>query len=159
MEPTYMFTNQITIMKEIRGSIDHVIKRKDFILGEDVVRFECEVAEYLGVKHAIGLNSGSDAFRLALATIGIKKGDEVILPTLCFASDVEAVVLEGGTSVFVDIEPTTSNIDISLIQEKITDKTKAIIAVHMYGVPIDMDHLMEIAKVNGILMRMHVSGL
>lgn len=136
--------------KEMQQALELAIKRKDFVLGEDVRKFESEVASYLGVKHAIGLNSGTDAFRIALIAIGLKDGDEVITTPFCFASDAAAVKMEGGTPVFADIEPGTCNIDVEKIKEKITDRTKAILPAHMYGVPVDMDPLMDLARAYGI---------
>jgi hypothetical protein len=131
-------------------ALNKVIERKDFVLGEDVRAFEAEVAAYLGVKHAIGLNSGTDAFRIALATIDLQEGDEVITTPFCFASDAAAVVIEGGKPVFADIDLRTCNIDIERVAEKISQKTKAIIPAHMYGVPVDMDPLLTLAKEHGI---------
>jgi dTDP-4-amino-4,6-dideoxygalactose transaminase len=131
---------------EMQEALSIAIEREDFVLGEDVSAFESEAAAYLGVKHAIGLNSGTDAFRIALVAIGLQAGDEVITTPFCFASDAAAVVIEGGTPVFADIDPLTTNIDISCIKEAISEKTKAIIPAHMYGVPVDMDPLMELAR-------------
>jgi dTDP-4-amino-4,6-dideoxygalactose transaminase len=131
---------------EMKDALNKAIEREDFVLGEDVSAFESEAAAYLDVKHAIGLNSGTDAFRIALVAIGLQTGDEVITTPFCFVSDAAAVVIEGGTPVFADIEPLTTNIDISCIKEKISEKTKAILPAHMYGVPVDMDPLMELAK-------------
>lgn len=140
------------IQREIRKAIDTVIERRDFVGGKDVRLFEEEVAGYLGVKHAIGLNSGTDAFRIALATLNLEEGDEVILPTFCFASDAEAVVLEGGRPVFVDIEPKTLNVDLDKVEQEITKNTRAIIPAHMYGMPIEIDKLMKLARSNNIVV-------
>ena len=136
--------------REMKAALCRVIERKDFVLGEDVHIFESEVAAYLGVKNAIGLNSGTDAFRTALAAINIQKGDEVITTPFCFASDAAAIVVEGGTPVFADIDSCTCNIAIDRVAEKISKQTKAIIPAHMYGVPVDMDPLLEIAQEHGI---------
>jgi dTDP-4-amino-4,6-dideoxygalactose transaminase len=138
-------TDWDSISREMREALDRTIERKDFILGEDVRSFESEVAAYLGVSHAIGLNSGSDAFRLALIAIDLQAEDEVITTPFCFASDAAAVVIEGGKPVFVDIDPSTCNIDVTLIEQSITSRTRAIIPAHMYGVPVDMQPLMELA--------------
>jgi len=131
-------------------ALNRVIERKDFVLGEEVQAFQTEVAAYLGVKHAIGLNSGTDAFRIGLVTIDLQEGDEVITTPFCFASDTAAVVIEGGKPIFADIDPRTCNIDIDRVAEKISEKTKAIIPAHMYGVPVDMDPLLELAKEHDI---------
>jgi dTDP-4-amino-4,6-dideoxygalactose transaminase len=134
----------------MRQALNRAIERKDFVLGEDVKAFETEVAAYLGVKHAIGINSGSDAFRIALVAIGLREGEEVITTPFCFASDAAAVVIEKGKPVFADIDPRTCNINVDRISEKISEKTKAIIPAHMYGVPVDMDPLLKLAKEHGI---------
>ncbi len=141
-----------SMSREALESIRRVIEREDFILGEDVSKFEEEAAAYLGVKHAVALNSGTDAFRIALTVAGIGKGDEVILPAFCFISDAACVALEGATPVFVDIEPETCNIDLSRIEEKITERTRAIIPAHMYGMPIDMDPLMRIVSDHKLIL-------
>ena len=138
------------IFREIQQALNRAIERKDFILGEDVRSFESETAAYLGVRHAIGLNSGSDAFRIALVAIGLEEGDEVITTPFCFASDAAAVVIEGGKPVFVDIDPATCNIDVNRIPHCITVRTKAIIPVHLYGVPVDMDPLLELTRRHNI---------
>ena len=131
-------------------ALNRVIERKDFVLGEEVQAFQTEVAAYLGVKHAIGLNSGTDAFRIALVTIDLQEGDEVITTPFCFASDAAAVVIEGGKPIFADIDPRTCNIDIDRVAEKISKQTKAIIPAHMYGAPVDMAPLLELAKEHDI---------
>lgn len=138
------------LSREMQEALNRAIEREDFVLGEDVSAFESEVAAYLGVKHAIGLNSGTDAFRLALIAIGLQEGDEVITTPFCFASDAAAVVVEGGKPVFADIEPCTANIDIKAVREKVSEKTKAIIPAHMYGLPVDMDPFMELARKHDI---------
>lgn len=137
---------------EVLESIKRVIGCQDYILGEDVTKFEEEVAAYLRVRHAVALNSGTDAFRIALSVMGIGKGDEVILPAFCFISDAACVALEGGTPVFVDIEPETCNLDLSQIEEKITERTRGIIPAHMYGMPIDMDPLMRIVSKHNLVL-------
>lgn len=109
---------------EMQDALNRAIEREDFVLGEDVSAFESEAAAYLEVKHAIGLNSGTDAFRIALVTIGLQADDEVITTPFCFASDAAAVVLEGGTPVFADIDPLTTNIDINCIKERYHQKPK-----------------------------------
>jgi dTDP-4-amino-4,6-dideoxygalactose transaminase len=139
-------TNRKVISRETRNALNRVIERGDFILGEDVRLFESEAAAYLGVRHAIGLNSGSDAFRIALVAIGLQEDDEVITTPFCFASDAAAVVIEGGKPVFVDIDPATCNIDVSRIEQSITGRTKAVMPAHLYGVPVDMKPLMDLAR-------------
>jgi len=152
MSVTETVFDRQAMKEEIAAAVQRVIDREDFILGEDVARFEAEAAEYLGVKHAVGLNSGTDAFRISLAAIGIKPGDEVILPPFCFISDAAAVVLEGGTPVFADIDPGTCNLDVRRIEEKITPRTRAIIPAHMYGVPVDMDPLLALVRDRNLVL-------
>lgn len=135
-----------TIKKEIDQSIQNVINSSSFILGKYVEKFENEIAKYIGVKYAVGLNSGSDALTASLIALGISKGDEVIVPSSTYISTVEAVCIVGAKPVFVDIDLKTYNIDSKLIKQKITKKTKAIIPVHLYGLPSQMNEIMLIAK-------------
>jgi dTDP-4-amino-4,6-dideoxygalactose transaminase len=107
---------------------------------------EKEFAEYMGVKHSIGVNNCTAALHLALFALGIGKGDEVIVPDFTFPATAHAVLYVGATPVFVDIDAKTFNIDPKLIEEKITEKTKAILPVHVFGQCADMDPILEIAK-------------
>ena len=131
---------------DIRGAIDRVVGSRAFILGPDVAEFEKEMAAYLGVRHAVGCGSGSDALVLALKALGVGPGDEVITTTFSFFATAGSISRVGATPVFVDIDPVTYNIDVSKIEEKITDRTKAIIPVHLYGQMTPMASLMELAK-------------
>lgn len=114
--------------------------------GTYIEKFEKAFAKYLGVKHAITTTSGTTALHLALLTLGIGSGDEVIVPTLTMIASVNSICYVGAIPVLVDSEPETGNIDPKKIEEKITKKTKAIMPVHLYGHPADMDKIMEIAK-------------
>jgi len=134
------------IGEEITRAIQRVLKSGWFILGEEVERFEDEFSNYIGAKYAIGVNSGSDALLLALQALGIGKGDEVITVSHTFISTVDAIVRNGAKPVFVDITPDTYCIDVTKIEERITKRTKAIIPVHLYGHPADMQPIVEIAK-------------
>ena len=134
------------IKKEINGAIESVIKDSAFIGGFYVEKFEKEMAEYCGTKYALGLNSGTDALYLALWALGIKEGDEVITTPFTFFATAEVITRLGAKPVFVDINPNTFNIDENLIEEKITKKTKAIIPVHLFGLPANMGKILEIAK-------------
>ena len=115
-------------------------------IGKYIKEFEEKFSKYCNAKHGITTNSGTTALHLALISLDIGGGDEVILPTLTMVATADAVVYTGAKPVFVDSEPKTWNIDVKKIEEKINDKTKAIIPVHIYGHPVDMDAILEIAK-------------
>jgi dTDP-4-amino-4,6-dideoxygalactose transaminase len=139
-----------TIKPEIDTAISEVMESGHFILGPNVQLFEQEVAEYLGVKHAVGVASGTDALVLSLRALGIMPGDEVIVPAYTFFATAEAVLMIGARPVFVDIDPQTYCLDPQLIRERITPRTKAIIPVHLYGHPVDMSILEEIRSTSNI---------
>ena len=134
------------IKDEIKGPVEKVVTSGGFILGEDVKLFEQEFPDYCGVKHGVGVNSGTDALFLACLACGIGKGDEVIVMPYTHIATALGISMAGARPVFVDIEEKTYNIDVSKIEKAITKKTKAILPVHLYGHPVDMDPLMEIAK-------------
>jgi len=119
-------------------------------VGPFVPRFEEKLAGYLGVKNAVSIQNGTTAICMALRELGIKKGDEVIVPALTFVATVNPVVHLGGTPVFVDVDPSTWNIDHREIEKAVTKKTKAIIPVHLYGNPCCMDEIMKLAAKHGI---------
>jgi dTDP-4-amino-4,6-dideoxygalactose transaminase len=141
-----------SIWGELMAAIEDVLKKGQFIMGPNVKTFEQEAAEYFGVKHAVGLNSGTDALVLGCKAMGIGAGDEVITTPFTFFATGEAVSQFGAIPVFVDIDPKTFNMDVSQIEAKITPRTKAIIPVHLYGHAVDMDPLMEIAKKHNLLV-------
>ncbi len=114
--------------------------------GKYIHEFEQEFAKFIGVNYALSCSNGTVALHLALLAIGIKPGDEVIVPTLTFVATANAVMYCGATPVFVDSETETWNIDPHLIEQRITNKTKAIIVVHLYGHPANMDPIVELAK-------------
>jgi dTDP-4-amino-4,6-dideoxygalactose transaminase len=119
-------------------------------MGPDVIQFEQEVATYLGVKHAIAVNSGTDALVIGLRSIGIGAGDEVITTPFSFFATAESISSVGATPIFVDIDPQTFNIDPAKIKDKITLRTRAIMPVHLYGNPAAMNQIMEIAQEYGL---------
>ena len=139
-----------SIKKEIDEAVRMVIERGAFILGPGVEALESEIAAYLGVKYAIGVASGTDALQLALLACGIKPGDEVITTTFTFIATAESIAKCGARPVFVDIDPKTYNIEPSQIESKITNKTRAILPVHLYGQPAAMGHILELAGTHNL---------
>jgi dTDP-4-amino-4,6-dideoxygalactose transaminase len=136
----------LSIKREIDEEIQKVLDNCNFIMGEEVKKFEEEFANYCNAKYVIGTSNGTDALFLALKAIDIKPGDEVITVPNTFIATTEAVTMAGGKIKFVDIDPYTYNIDPTKIENAITNKTKAIIPIHLYGNPADMDPIIEIAK-------------
>lgn len=135
-----------SLKTEIQAAINSVLESGQFIMGPDVKLFEQEVSEYLGVKHAIAVNSGTDALVIGLRALGIGTGDEVITTPFSFFATAESISNVGAIPIFVDIDPQTFNIDYRKIVEKITPQTKAIMPVHLYGNPAAMAEIMEIAE-------------
>lgn len=135
-----------TIDVEIKEAIARVIENTSFILGREVELFEQEFASYIGARFAVGVGSGTEALHLALRALDISEGDEVITVPNSFIATALAVSYVGAKPVFVEIDPHTYNIDPSKIEEAITSKTRAIIPVHLYGHPADMDRITEIAR-------------
>jgi len=138
------------IRDEIDEAIQRVLDNTSFIGGSEVSSFEDAFAEYCGAKFAIGVSSGTEALRLALIACGVGEGDEVITSPSTFIATVEAIAGVGAKPVFVDVDEETNNIDPALIEAAITDRTKAIIPVHLYGYPVDMDPILDIARKHGL---------
>ena len=130
--------------------IEQVLDGMNLFLGENVYRLEEEFASYCGTRHAVGAGSGTDALHLALRAVGVGPGDEVITVSHTFFATAEAIVLAGGRPVFVDIDPETYTMDPSLIEGAITPRTKAIVPVHLYGHPVDMDPIISISRKYGL---------
>jgi dTDP-4-amino-4,6-dideoxygalactose transaminase len=139
-----------SIKEEMDEAVLGVLESGSFILGPNVTALEQEVAAYLGVKYAIGVASGTDALVIALRAAGVEPGDEVVVPAFSFFATAGTVMNVGAHPVFVDIQSDTYLIDTAAIEAVITSKTKAIIPVHLYGQPADMDEIMEIAKRHGL---------
>lgn len=139
-----------SIRQEIDQAIHEVLESGSFILGPRVAALEEAIASYLGVKHAIGVASGTDALVLTLRAYGIGQGDEVILPAYTFFATAEAVSQCGATPVFTDIDPRTYCLDSAQIETRITPRTKAVIPVHLYGHPVDMAPILELARLRGL---------
>lgn len=134
------------LKNDIEKRISEVLESGYYINGPYVKKFEKKVAEYLGVKHAIGVANGTDALVIVLKSLGIKEGDEVITTPFTFFATAEAISMVGAKPIFVDVKLTDFNIDENKIEEKITEKTKAIMPVHIFGTPVEMDKINEIAK-------------
>ncbi|NEU30302.1 DegT/DnrJ/EryC1/StrS family aminotransferase [bacterium LRH843] len=134
-----------TLKNDINKSLEEVMSSSHFILGDNVKLLERDVAFYSNVKHAIGVGNGSDALHLSLLACGVQEGDEVIVPSFTFFATAGAVARIGAKPVFVDIEPVTFNIDPAKIEAAVTNKTKAIIPVHLYGQTADMNPINKIA--------------
>ncbi len=149
--PMVDLKGQYEILKsEIDSAIIQALGETRFILGPNVQAFEQEAADYLGAKHAITCASGTDALHLALLAAGIKEGDEVITTAFTFIATAEAIRYIGASPVFVDIQADTLNIDPEKIKAAITDKTTAIIPVHIFGQAADMDEILAIAQQNNL---------
>jgi len=141
------FTEQYaTIKDKIEKDLHQVFEKGNFILGQEEKDFETEFAKYCDVPYAVGVNSGTDALYIALSSLNISVGDEVILPAFTFIATALCVSYTGAKPVFVDIEDETYNIDPKKIKDAMTDRTKAIIPVHLYGQPANMQEIRDIAK-------------
>ncbi len=136
----------LSIKNEVDEAISEVLLSSAFIGGKFVQKFEESFASYLGVKHCIGVGNGTDALYIALEALGIGEGDEVITVANSFIATSEAITRAGARVVFVDCNPKTYNIDVDQIEKKVTERTKAIIPVHLYGQPAEMDRILEIAR-------------
>lgn len=135
----------LSLKDEIDQSLADVLSKTHFIMGENVKAFEKEVADYFSCQHAISCANGTDALHLALLALGLGPGDEVITTPFTFIATAEAIAYVGATPVFVDIDPHTYNMDTSLIEAAITERTRALLPVHIFGMPIDMTIIRQIA--------------
>lgn len=141
-----------SIKSEINKSLFDVLKNGEFILGENVRKFENEFSRFCGTKYAVGVGNGTDALILALKACGIERGDEIITVANTFIATAEAITINGGKPVFVDICLDTYNIDANKIEKAITRKTKAIIVVHLFGQTADVDPILKIARKHKLLL-------
>jgi dTDP-4-amino-4,6-dideoxygalactose transaminase len=141
-----------SIREEIQEAFNNVVENSAFIGGSFLEKFESEFSEFCGTKYCIGVGNGTDAIFIALKMLGIGQGDEVITAANSFIATSEAISLTGAKTVFCDVSETTRNLNPDLIEGKITNKTRAIIPVHLYGQPSDMDKIVEIARKNKILI-------
>lgn len=139
-------TQYYGIKQEVDDAIARVLESTSFVLGKEVVAFEEDFAAYTGAPYAMAVNSGTSALHLALLAAGVGPGDEVITVPFTFVATVAAIGYTGARPVFVDIDPRTFTMDVTKIEAAITEKTKAIMPVHLYGHPADMDPILEIAR-------------
>ena len=146
-------TRQYELIKDkVEAAVLEQMKSGAYIGGKAVTDFENKFAEYVGAKYAIAVNSGTDALVISMKALGIGEGDEVITTPFTFFATAETIAMVGATPVFIDVCKDTYNIDPSKIEEKITDKTKAILPVHIFGQPADMDAINEIAKKHNLVV-------
>jgi len=141
-----LYKQYTSVKNEIDSAIEHIIKTSSYIGGEPVKDFERNFAEMLGVKHCIGVGNGTDAIYIVLKMSGIGKGDEVITVANSWISTSETIGQTGAKPVFIDIDPDYYTINVDLIEEKITDKTKAILPVHLFGQPAEIDKIKELCE-------------
>ncbi len=139
-----------SIRWEMDAAIQRVLDTTSFIMGPEVAAFERAFADYCGVPHAIGVSSGTDALHLALRACGVGRGDEVVTTPFTFIATIEAILMTGARPVFCDIHPATYNIDPAGIESVVTSRTRAILPVHLYGQPADMDAVNAVAARHGI---------
>src|SRR5579883_1788719 len=139
-----------SVRDEIIPAVTSVLDSGNYILGPEVAEFEKEFAAYCGVKHAVAVNSGTSALHLALLAAGVGPGDEVITVACTFVATVAAVVYSGAKPVLIDVNPVTYTMDPDRIEAAITPRTKAILPVHLYGHPADMDPILELARRRGL---------
>jgi dTDP-4-amino-4,6-dideoxygalactose transaminase len=141
-----------SIKAEVDAAIRRVLDTSAFILGREVEAFERAFAEYVGAGECVGVSNGTAAIQLALQACGVGAGDEVIVPANTFFATAEAVSTAGATPVFVDCDPATYNIDAGRIEEVITERTRAVIPVHLYGQPADLDAVFQVAGRHDLLV-------
>jgi dTDP-4-amino-4,6-dideoxygalactose transaminase len=141
-----------TIKDEVDSAMGLVVERADFILGREVTWFEEEFARYCEAEYAVGVDNGTSALELSLRALDVGPGDEVIVPANSFIASASAISFTGATPVFIDVNPASYNIDTQQIAQHITPRTKAILPVHLYGQPADMDPIMEMAERYGLFV-------
>jgi dTDP-4-amino-4,6-dideoxygalactose transaminase len=131
---------------EIRTAVERVLASQQFVLGREGTALEAEITNLCGVAHGVGVASGTDALILALRACGVRAGDEVLVPTFTFVATGSAVSALGAKPVFADIRPETYNLDAAELERRVTPRTRAIVVVHLYGLPADIDPILAFAK-------------
>lgn len=142
----------VSIQRDIEAAVSATLASTQFVLGEQVSAFEREFASYCGASFGIGVNSGTSALQLALLAAGVGPGDEVITVPCTFVATVAAIDYTGARPVFVDVDPVTLNMDVSQLEAAITERTKAILPVHLHGQPAELDGILQIARRHGLLV-------
>jgi dTDP-4-amino-4,6-dideoxygalactose transaminase len=135
---------------ELKAAVNRVLDSGAFILGPENKAFDAEFAAAVGAKHALGVDSGTSALELALEAVGVKPADEVIVPAFTFVATATAASVLGARPVFADVDPDTLTLDPKSVERLITARTKAVVPVHLYGQPADMDPLLSVAKARGV---------
>ena len=149
--PPFSLSQQISDLgQDLEEAVLNVLRSGQYIGGPQIKQFEDSFASSLGCSHAVGCNSGTDALILALRALDIGAGDEVITCSFSFFATAEAISAVGATPVFVDVDPTTYLIDLDQIEAAVTPATKALMPVHLFGRPVDMDRLMAIAEAHNL---------
>ena len=141
-----------SIKDDIQQAVTRVFETGQFVLGDEVAAFESEFARYVGAGQGIAVNTGTSALHLALLAAGVGPGDEVITVPFTFVATAAAICYTGATPVFVDIDPATLTLDVAQLEGAITPRTKAVLPVHLYGHPADMDPIVEIARKHGLVV-------
>jgi dTDP-4-amino-4,6-dideoxygalactose transaminase len=142
----------LSIKDEVLSAVSNVFESTQFVLGQEVAAFEDEFAAYCGVRYGIGVNTGTSALHLALLAAGVGPGDEVITVPFTFVATTAAIGYTGARPVFVDIDPVTYTMNVEQVEAAITPRTKAILPVHLYGHPADMDVILAVARRHGLLV-------
>ena len=137
---------------ELLGAVEQVLDRSQFVLGGQGQALETELARRAGVRHGVGVASGTDALRLALAAVGVRPGDEVVTPAFSFVASASTIVMAGARPVFADIDPVTFGLAPEALERALTPRTRAVVVVHLYGHPAPIDRIAAIARARGVAL-------
>ncbi len=135
---------------ELLAALGRVVDSAHFVLGPEGRALEAELAAACGVRHGVGVGSGTDALRLALAAVGVRPGDEVVTPAFSFVASASTIVMAGARPVFVDVDPDTCALDPAAFADAITPRTRAVVVVHLYGHPAPIDAVVAVARAHGV---------